>query len=228
MTMLRPLAIAIAAGLIAGISPANAQNAGATYVVSYIEVAPSARTVVVPVLRALRDAARKEAGNSNFDVLQRIGQPQHFAIREVWKDAKARDVHAAAAPAAQFRDKMKSYLAAPIDERPSTGYAVGQPKASGSGAVYALTHVDLIGAKKDDGIAALKQLSVDSMKEPGNLRYDLWQQGNRPNHLTVIEVWRSKAALEKHDVAEHTRKFRDALLPMSGSLYDQRLYRAID
>ena len=28
-------------------------------------------------------------------------------------------------------------------------------------------------------------------------------------------------------VAEHTRKFREALLPMSGSLYDQRLYQAM-
>jgi quinol monooxygenase YgiN len=71
-------------------------------------------------------------------------------------------------------------------------------------------------------------LSLDSVKETGNLRFDVWQQGNRPNHLTLIEAWGKKSAREAHDWAEHTRKFRDALLPMSGSLYDQRLYQAID
>jgi quinol monooxygenase YgiN len=53
------------------------------------------------------------------------------------------------------------------------------------------------------------------------------QQTSRPNHLTLVEAWRGRAALEAHEAAAHTRKFRDALLPMSGSLYDQRLYKAI-
>jgi quinol monooxygenase YgiN len=44
----------------------------------------------------------------------------------------------------------------------------------------------------------------------------------------VIDIWRGNAALETYEAAEHTRKFRDALLPMSGSLYDQRRYPAMD
>jgi len=228
MTMLRLFGVAIAAGLIAGIASARAQDASATYVVSYIEVAPSsARTAAVSVLRALREASRKEAGNSGFEVLQRIGQSQQFAILEVWTDAKAQASHAAAA-GAQLHDKLKPYLAAPIDERLHTGFMVGQAKVSGAGSVYVLTHVDLIGAKKDEGLAAIKQLSIDSAQDAGILRYDVLQQSSRPNHLTLVEVWRGKAALEKHEVAAHTRKFREVLLPMSGSLYDQRLYQTIN
>jgi quinol monooxygenase YgiN len=227
MAMYRLFGVALAAGLIAGSAPIRAQETSASYVVSYIEVAPSARAAAIPLLRALRDASRKEAGNGGFEVLARLGQSQ-FAILEVWQDGKAQGAHAAGAAATQFHDTMKRYLAAPIDERPSTGYAVGQAKAGRAGVVYAVTHVDLIGAKKDEGIAALKQLRIDSAQETGNLRYDIWQQGNRPNHLTVIEVWRGKAALVAHEAADHTRKFRAALLPMSGALFDQRLYRAID
>jgi quinol monooxygenase YgiN len=227
MTVLRLFGVIIA--LIAGILPTRAQNAGASYIVSYIEVAPSsARNAAASALRALRDASRKEAGNSSFEVLQRIGQPQQFAILEVWSDAKAQTSHAAAAGTAQLREKLKPYLAAPIDERSHTGFVIGQPKPSGGGSVYVLTHVDLIGAKKDDGLAAIKQLSNDSAQDTGILRYDVLQQGNRPNHLTVVEVWRGKGALEKHEAAAHTRKFRELLLPMSGSLYDQRLYQAIN
>ena len=229
MTMPRLFGVTIAAGLIAGIASACAQDASSTYVVSYIEVAPSsARTAAASVLRALSKASRKEAGNSGFEVLQRIGRSQQFAILEVWRDTKAQASHAAEAGTAQWHDKLKPYLAAPIDERLHTGFAVGQSKVSDAGSVYVLTHVDLIGAKKDEGLGAVKQLSIDSAQDAGILRYDVLQQSSRPNHLTLVEVWRGKAALERHEVAAHTRKFREVLLPMSGSLYDQRLYQTIN
>jgi quinol monooxygenase YgiN len=228
MTMLRLFGITIAASLIAGIASTRAQDASAAYTVAYIEAAPSSVRSAVAALRELRDASRKEAGNKSFEVLQRIGQPQQFAILEVWSDAKAQANHAAAAGTVQLREKLKRYLAAPIDERLNTGLAVGGSKASNTGAIYVLTHVDLIGAKKDEGIAALKQLSLESAQDAGLLRYDVLQQTSRPNHLTLVEVWRGKAALEKHEGAAHTRKFREALLPMSGSLYDQRLYRTVN
>ena len=104
--------------------------------------------------------------------------------------------------------------------------------AAGAGArgagVYAVTHVDIIPPKKDDGIAALQQLAGPSRQDAGNLRYEVWQQNSRPNHFTLVEIWKDHGALEGHEVAAHTRKFRDLLLPMSGSLYDQRLYQAFD
>jgi quinol monooxygenase YgiN len=227
MTMLRLFGV-IVAGLIVGIVPTRAQDASAAYVVGYIEVAPSSVRTAAVLLRALRDASRKEAGNSDFEILQRKGQSEQFAILEVWNDAKAQASHASAAGTAQLRDKLKPYLAAPIDERLHTGFAVGKPKVSAEGPVYVLTHVDLIGAKKDEGLAAIKQLSTDSAQDAGILRYDVLQQSSRPNHLTLVEVWRGKADLEKHEAAAHTRKFRELLLPMSGSLYDQRLYQAIN
>jgi quinol monooxygenase YgiN len=228
MKMLRLFGVAVAATLLAGIAPVRAQDASLIYIAGYIEVAPSARTAAISALRALRDASRNEAGNKGFDVLQRIGQPQQFAVLEVWSDAKAQASHAAAAATAQFHSKLTPNLAAPIDERMHTGFAVGQSKAPGAVAVYVLTHVDLIGAKKDDGLAALRQLSIDSAQDAGVLRYDVWQQSSRPNHLTLVEVWGDPAALEQHTAAAHSRKFREVLLPMSGSLYDQRFYQALD
>jgi quinol monooxygenase YgiN len=91
-----------------------------------------------------------------------------------------------------------------------------------------VTHVDFIPPKKDDGIAALQQLADPSRKDTGNLRYEVLQQGSRPNHLTLVEIWRDQDAFEKHEVAAHTKTFRMLALPMSGSLYDQRLYKALD
>jgi len=129
--------------------------------------------------------------------------------------------------AKELRDRLATLSSAPYDERPHGGLLVG-PSKNAAASIYAVTHVDFIGAKKDDGIAALKQLSAASVKDRGNIRYDVLQQGNRPNHLTLVEVWHSLQALETHEIAAHTRKFRDDVLPMSGALYDQRLYRLVN
>lgn len=86
----------------------------------------------------------------------------------------------------------------------------------------------VLALRKDDGIAALTAIAEPSRQEPGNLRYDILQQSSRPNHLTLVEAWRDHKALEAHEMAAHTAKFRDVSTPMSGALFDQRLYRAID
>ena len=207
-----------------------AQNApnGPAFVVSYVEASASSKASVRTALRALRDAGRKEPGNTGFDVLQRIDRPQQFVVLESWKDAKAQSDHAAAAATKQTIEKLKPHLVAPYDERPSFGFMVGEAKKLGIRSVITVTHVDFVGAKKDDGLAALKQLGVDSGKEAGVQRFDIWQQTNRPNHITLIEGWSGMSTLEAHERAEPSRKFREALLPIGGALFDQRLYRVVD
>ncbi|MGA7599501.1 MAG: antibiotic biosynthesis monooxygenase [Pseudolabrys sp.] len=154
----------IIAILIAGIASPHAQDASATYVVSYIEVAPSATGAAASLLRALRDASRKEAGNSGFEVLQRKGQPQQFAVLEYWNDAKAQASHAAAAGTVQAVEKLNSYLAAPIDQRLHTGFVVGKSKVC--------TSTSLV-RKRTRAWAAIKQLNADSVQDAGILRYDV-------------------------------------------------------
>jgi quinol monooxygenase YgiN len=90
-----------------------------------------------------------------------------------------------------------------------------------------VTHVDVVPPRKDDAVGLLKTLGDASRKDDGNLRYEVVQQTNRPNHFTVIEIWKSRKAFDAHNAAAHVREFRDRLQPMSGSLYDERLYRAV-
>lgn len=226
MVLLRVLA-AIPLLLVMTAPQSRAQDSGSAYVVSYVEALPSAAGKVRAMLRDLRDASAKEAGNLRFEVVQGIHRSQYFAVLEVWKDTASQQAHANAAHTKAFRDKLKPLSSAPYDERPHVGFAVGSSQASTARSIYAVTHVDFIPPKKDDGLAAIKQLAGPSGKDQGNLRYDVLQQGNRPNHLTLVEVWRSPQALEAHESAAHTVAFRDVLLPMSGALFDQRLYKLI-
>jgi quinol monooxygenase YgiN len=228
MTRIRLLIAAFAIVLLAGSPRGYAQDSGAIYVVTYFEAAPSARDGAHSLLRKLRDATRKEPGNIGFEVFQSMGQPRHFVLLEAWHDTRVQEAHAAADATKQFRTRLAPMLIAPYDERLHTGFALGPSKPHGKRVVYVITHVDFAGAKKDAGLAAIKQLSAGSMNEAGMLRYDVLEQTVKPNHLTLVEIWRSKAAFEAHEQADHSRRFRDELLPIGGSPLDVQLYRPMN
>lgn len=199
------------------------------YVVSYVEATPSAKDQAADMLRRLAKLSRKDAGSVSFEVVQRIGYPDQFAVLEVWQDVKAQEAHGTAAHTQLFRDKLKPLLRAPYDERPHIPLAVGSgPAAGGKGAIYAVTHVDVIPKGKDEGTEAVRQLSMTSREGPGNLRFDSLTQTSRPNHMTLVEVWKDQKSVTAHSAANHTKQFRDKLGPLSGALFDERFYRAID
>ena len=123
--------------------------------------------------------------------------------------------------------------------------------------VYVITHVDIIPSEQfapcsrqvDEsgpcGDALVRQLVEDSRNDDGVVRFDALTQANRPNHMTLVEQWRDAEAQEAHIVNEETRNFRDALAgippgsgvpedplfllnPLTGSLYDEKLYKRVE
>ena len=201
---------------------------GPVYVATYVEVVPTALDEGGALLKQYRDASRKDAGNLRMELVQELGRPSRFAILAIWADQRAFEMHGKSAPTAQFRDKLKAVQAAPYDERLHSGIAVAARDALRSGSVVVLTHVDVPPPFKDTTVSLLQQLSEASRKEAGNQRFEVQQQGNRPNHFTVVEIWAGEKAHNTHVMAGHTRQFRDKLGPMSGALYDERLYKALD
>jgi quinol monooxygenase YgiN len=207
---------------------AQAPADGTTYVVTYIEVAPSAQGGAADLLKAVAAASRKEAGNERYDVLQRIDRENQFAILEAWTDLKTAEAHVGGAALKQFKDKIKPLEISWHDERPSNGIAVAPASAeAGKDAVYAITHVDVTPPNKDACIEMLKKLADDARKEPSALQFEAWQQNNRGNHFTVTEIWKNRAAVDGHVVTASTKDFREKLGPMSGALYDERLYKSL-
>jgi quinol monooxygenase YgiN len=222
------LLFAVAVAIPLGAAVARSEERAA-YVVSYIEVSPAEKEQAASLFEQLAAASRKEAGSLRFEVLQCVGRQNQFMVLEAWRDAKAHETHAAGAAAAQFHAKLTPLLIAPYDERLHVGMAV-DPRAAhaASGAVYAVTHVDYIPPKKDEGIAAIKPIAEPSRAQAGNARFDILQQANRPNHLTLVEIWSDRAALDAHTMSAPIKTFRNTIGPMSGALFDQRLYHALD
>ena len=210
-------------------APTPSSIEGPVYVVIYVEVMPPAIAEGGALLKRYRAATRTEDGNLRCELVQRIGQSHQFAILEVWRDQKAFEAHGKGASSTDMRGKIAAIRNAPTDERVHTGLSVGSIATTpAAGAVYVLTHVDVIPPRKDDGVAAVKQLADDSRSGAGNVRFEVVQQASRPNHFTVVEVWTNAKAVEAHSMAAATRQFRDKLASMTGALYDERMYTAID
>ena len=226
MRLLFQLAIGLVVA--AALVPAAHAQSSAAYLATYVEVMPNAVASGAALLKQYRDLSFKEDGNLRVDVLAEIERPNRFVIIEAWRDKAALDAHAQATSTLQFRDKLKAIADAPYDERINNGLYIGQGKnESQSGAIYVVTHVDVIPPGKDDAMAALKAMSADTANDPGNISYEVLQQVNRANHFTVVEAWTNRKAIDAHAMAAHTRAFRDQLAPFAGALYDERIYKAL-
>jgi quinol monooxygenase YgiN len=205
---------------------ANDASAVTVYVVAYLEVMPRSLDRATALLKQYREASRQAAGNVRLEVLQQSARPDHFALVELWQDQSAVTANATAAYTQQCRAQLRPLCVSPYDERPHTGLSLGATLAAGT--IYVVTHADAIPAGKDEAMVLLTQLAEASRTEAGNMRFEVLQQHSRQNHFTLVELWEDQQTREAHVMAAHTRQFREQFQPLSGALYDERLYTALD
>ena len=199
------------------------------YVVTYVESRPNARDDTAALLKGYRDASRASAGNLRSVVVQRVRRPGQFVVVAAWHNKAAWDAHMDAPQTKSFREKLAGLRNAPADDRFHSGFSVGPMDAPQmAGAVYGVTHVDVIPPQRENAQNALKVLGEANRGAAGNVRYEVQQQTNRPNHFTVFEVWRSREVFDANTMSGHQREFRDKLGLWTGALYDDRLYETLD
>jgi quinol monooxygenase YgiN len=235
MTTIRLLA-ASATLLMAAIAMANAQvppslqidpNAP-VYVVGYLDVVVASKAQAIKLLRQYRVSCAREDGNLRCEAAERMEQQNEFVILEVWKDQKSYQAHAAG-PGKQLLDTLKPMLGSPYDQRVQIGFSVLPPQAPPSGrVVYVVTHVDIIPPRINESTPLLTQMAELGRKDGGNLRVEVLQQTDRSNHFSIVEIWTNKRQLEYHQAQPHTIQFRNAIAPLMGGLYDERLFKILD
>jgi quinol monooxygenase YgiN len=207
--------------------PSSAEDSQ-VYIATYLEVAAPSANSAVSLIGQEVAATRKDDGNRLAHVLQETGKDNRFVVLEVWKDQQAYEAHGKSDHTRRFREQLSGIQNSPPDERVHAMLAAGPAKPAQPRAVQVVTHVDVPPPRKDEVIVLLRQLIDDSVKEPGNLVFEVVQQTSRPNHFTVIEAWTDRAALDAHQMAAHTRQFRDKLGPMLGAPHDDRVYGQIE
>jgi quinol monooxygenase YgiN len=221
--------------LIAGPRGANAQTPppapspeGPRIVVTYVDVAPASDAQAVALLKAYRDASRREEGNRSAEIWQQQQPRGRFVVVEEWRDESARQKHRESAQVTQFLEKLKPLRITAYDERTHTVFAVASPGNVTADAVLVVTHVDVVPTGLPKAREFLSAQVEVSRKQMGNLRFDVLQ-GARMNHFTVLEAWRDERAREAHISAAHTKTYREGLreTAVDGAPYDERLYRVL-
>ncbi len=160
----------------------------AVHVVTYVEVMPNSVESGSALLRRFRDASRAEDDSLRFDVLAEIARPTRFVIIEAWRDKGALAVHTLSTGTLQFRDQLVAIQEAPPDVRIDKNlYLEKGPSDNKTGALYVVTHVDVIPPGTEACLAALRAMSTDTAKDAGNIEYEVLQQADRANHFTVVE-----------------------------------------
>ena len=215
----------------AGVEAASAQplSSQPVYIVAYIDVLASAAPRAAASLRQYRDACRVEPGALRIDLYSQTGRPSGFAIVEHWRDGAAYEGHRNAAAIEHLRRGLQPLQLAPMDVRVQNAYSLGAPMADSKNAMTLLVHVDVIPTFLADYERIAKSYIEGTRGESGLLGLQVLQTlPPHTNHLTVIERWIDAAALEAHQRAAAARSYREALHPMLGALYDERIYRTTD
>ena len=206
---------------------ASAQrNNSMLYVATYIDVQLNSATQGTALIKRYREATRTEKGAAGIDVVQEIGRPNRFVIIELWSDERSFDAHEKSEHTAQFRAALKAIHNSPYDQRVHQGLSIDtRAWMIGRDTVSVVTHVDVPPPRKDETEVVLKRSAEDSRKDDGSVRYDVFQQtASRTNHFTVFAVWKDRKAFDGHEMQLHTRQSREALAPMLGAPYDERLF----
>ena len=199
------------------------------YIATYVDFKRSSTTEGIELVRAYRDASRTEPGNDYIDAFQETSRPNRFMIIENWKDQPAFVSHEEAQHTLQFRAKLKAMHSNPYDQRVHHGFAINASTAPlTSDSLSVVTHVDVPPPRKDEAEPLLSRLAEVSRKDKGNLRYDVFQQTSRTNHFTVFAAWTNVEAFESHEISAHRMDFREALWPILGAPYDERLFKLLN
>jgi quinol monooxygenase YgiN len=90
---------------------------GSVYVVTHVDLPPTDRDALVPLIREFAEQSRKDAGNIRFDVVHQQAKTNHFSVIGVWADQKSDEDHQEAAHKKAFRAKITLSAGALYDQR---------------------------------------------------------------------------------------------------------------
>jgi quinol monooxygenase YgiN len=98
----------------------------------------------------------------------------------------------------------------------SLALAAADPAAAqtaGGSAVYSVTYFEAAAPETAAAAALARQLAETSRKEPGNIRFDAFQEIGRSSRFALFEAWRDKAAADVHTATASAATLREKLTP---------------
>ena len=76
-----------------------------------------------------------------------------------------------------------------------------------------IVHVEVLPEHIDKFIEASTKNHLESVKEPGNLRFDLLINEDHPNRFVLYEAYENESAAAAHKDTAHYMKWRETVAP---------------
>ena len=77
-----------------------------------------------------------------------------------------------------------------------------------------LVHVRVVAGRVDEFIAATRANHLASVREPGNVRFDVLQSPDDPTRFVLYEAYADEPAARAHKETDHYRAWREKVGPM--------------
>jgi autoinducer 2-degrading protein len=91
--------------------------------------------------------------------------------------------------------------------------------------IVTIVHIDVKPEHIEEFIRATSENHLQSVKEPGNLRFDVLQKGDNPSEFALYEAYESESAAAAHKQTAHYFKWKDSVtdwlaVPRTGVRYN--------
>ena len=104
-----------------------------------------------------------------------------------------------------------------------------QPIQGGAGEIHELARYEVRPESLETCLAAIHEfVSYVRANEPGALRYEVWQEKERPTRFVHLFVWKDEAANRVHGESAAVKKFAGVLYPNCIAPVEFVTYRQVD
>src|SRR5690242_3300660 len=75
--------------------------------------------------------------------------------------------------------------------------------------------------------SATLENAQNSVREPGVIRFECFQESDEPTRFVLVEIYRDQAGVEAHRQSAHYAKWREAVEPMMAAPRQRTLLKAV-
>ena len=199
-----------------------------------IQVKPANVMDFLGAIRENHERSVREPGNVRFDILQSVDDPTRFITYMAYRDEATAKAHTSTPHLLAFRERVADWMVVPRENvrynglYPVHGQAPRAPAPSrpmGEPMYVTMVYVHVKLEHVHDFIDAIRANHEGSVREPGNLRFDILQAADDPTRFVAYEAYVDEAAAKAHKETPHYLAWKEASAdwmaePRQGVRYD--------
>ena len=184
----------------------------------HIQVKPEHVADFLGAIRRNHEMSVLEPGNVRFDILRSVDDPARFVTYMAYRDETSAKAHTTASHLLAFREEVADWMVVPRENVrydglfPADGQegGAGERAPAGGGPMFVtLVYVHVKAEHVSDFIESVRVNHEGSIREPGNLRFDILQSVDDPTRFIAYEAYLDDASAKAHKETAHYLAWRD-------------------